>query len=223
MKQGWLALVALVAGAGSALGVGCSSESKLNVVVEEGANAPHVNLPTVPTLPPPPPSKTADGAYTVYGVRHDAARNRDLWQKQQRVHGWIVGLYVPRTPDGRVCAERDRCMEERPHIYIADARDERDATRKMMITGYANFQYEIDTARTAALRGRPNTPAQNALAQQGLTHAIPTDLLEGAEVTVTGNFTRSAANGQRDSAGLLEYASHTTNTPAPPPPDPRRR
>ena len=57
-----------------ALGMGCEGESKLNVVVEEGANAPHVNLPSVPTLPPPPPTNHTDGSMTVYGVRHLAAR-----------------------------------------------------------------------------------------------------------------------------------------------------
>ena len=56
----------------------------------------------------------------------------------------------------------------------------------------------------------------------GLARPVPFDFDEGAEVIVQGNFTRRAANGQANSSGLLEYASHTTVTPAPPPTPARR-
>jgi len=204
-----------------AMGLGCEGESRLNVVVEEGANAPHVNLPSVPTLPPPPPTNHTDGSMTVYGVRHLAARDANLWQHQQRVHGFIVQVYVARNPRGQPCTERDRCTEERPHVYIADTRDERDTSKWMQVTGYATFQYEIEQARTAARQHRP-APAAVAPAAPGTERQVPTDFDEGAEVVVTGNFTRRAGNGQADSNGLLEYASHTTTTPAPPPTAPRR-
>ena len=45
-----LAVAGLVFGMTAALATGCETESKLTVVVEEGATAPHVNLPSVPTL-----------------------------------------------------------------------------------------------------------------------------------------------------------------------------
>lgn len=218
MKHGIMAVAGVAIGLAAALGVGCEGESRLNVVQEEGANAVHANLPAVPTLPPPPPANTADGAFTIYGVRHQAARNPALWSKQQRVHGWIVSMYVPRNPQGRVCTERDHCTEERPHIYIADTATEHDPAKQMMVTGYAMFQYEIDDAIRAAREHRAPTAAQAQLQAQGLTHPMPTDFGEGAEITVTGNFVRRAANGQADSAGLIEYSSHVTNTPAPPPP-----
>ncbi len=210
-----------------AMGLGCEAESKLNVVVEEGANAPHVNLPSVPTLPPPPPTNHSDGSLTVYGVRHLAARDPNLWGHQQRVHGFVVQVYVARNERGQPCTERDRCTEERPHIYIADSRDERDTSKWMQVTGYATFQYEIDQARTAARQRRPApapaTPTPSLPGQPpGAERTVPTDFDEGAEVVVTGNFTRRAANGQADSNGLLEYTSHTTLTPAPPPTPARR-
>jgi hypothetical protein len=225
MKHAILAALGLVAGVGMALGVGCDTQSKLNVMVEEGANAPRVNLPRVPTIPPPPhPVQYPDGAYSIYGLRHAAARN---WTKQVTVRGHVVYVYTPYVPNSRpprVCREQDRCEEERPHIYIADTASETDPEKRMMVTGYATYQWEIDTARTAAARGRPNPQANTPLAQQGLVRTFPTDLLEGAQVTVTGSFVRRASNGQADSNGLIEYARHTTNTPAPPPsPAPRSR
>ena len=227
MRHGLLAAFGLVLGVTAVLATGCEGESKLTVVVEEGASAPNVNLPAVPTLPPPPPARAADGAYTIYGVRHDALRNPgEMFTKQQRVHGFIVSQYIPRVADGprrgEVCTERDRCTEERPHVYIADTRGERDPQRMMMVTGYAMFQYEIDDAKRAARNARPPTPQQQQQAAAGLTHPVPTDFDEGAEVVVTGTLSRRAANGQADSNGLLEYISHTTVTPAPPPPNAHR-
>lgn len=219
--KGTLAIAGLVFGTVAALGIGCEGESKLTVTVEEGATAPHVNLPAVPTLPPPPPVRQPDGSFTIYGVRHEALRNpSEMYSKQQRVHGFIVSLYVPRVEEGarrgEICNERDRCNEERPHVYIADARNERDPQRMMMVTGYATFQYEIDDARRAARSGHaPAAPPPGA--PPGLQRSIPTDFDEGAEVVVTGTLSRRAANGQADSNGLLEYNSHTTVTPAPPP------
>jgi len=124
-----MAAAGLVLGATLALGIGCEPESKLNVVVEEGQNALHVNLPAVPTLPPPPPANHPDGAFTIYGVRHAALRDPSLFTKQQRVRGFIVSVYTPRVEEGprrgQVCTQRDRCNEERPRVYIADARTER--------------------------------------------------------------------------------------------------
>ncbi len=217
MKHGWMAVAGLSLGTTLAALVGCEGESRLTVVMEEGASAPHVNLPTVPTLPAPPPVNAAGGAFTIYGVRHQAARNADLWTKQQRVHGFIVSVYTARNPRGQDCTERDRCMEERPHVYIADDRTERDPAKMMMVTGYATFQHEVDAARHDAATGHQPTPAQQQMIAQGLVKPVPSDFDEGAEVVVTGTLVRRAANGQADSAGLLDYASHQTVTPAPPP------
>lgn len=223
MKHGWTALVGLCLGAMAAATIGCDGDSKLTVVTEEGATAPHVNLPTVPTLPAPPPINHTDGSFTVYGVRHQATRDPNLWSKQQRVHGFVVSVYTARNPRGLPCTEADRCVEERPHIYISDARAERDPAKMMMVTGYATFQHEIEAARAAARAGRQPTAAQQAQIAAGLVKPVPTDFDEGAEVVVTGNFTRRAANGQADSNGLLEYTSHTTTAPAPPPANAPRR
>ncbi len=223
MKHGWMALVGLGLGAMAAATIGCEGESKLNVVTEEGATAPHVNLPTVPTLPAPPPINHSDGSFTIYGVRHQSTRDSNLWNKQQRVHGFIVSVYTARNPRGLPCTEADRCVEERPHIYISDNRAERDPAKMMMVTGYATFQHEIETARRDARTGRQPTAAQQAQIAAGLVKPVPADFDEGAEVVVTGNFTRRAANGQADSNGLLEYTSHTTTTPAPPPANAPRR
>lgn len=231
MRLGLLTTAAFVSGVIAALGMGCQGESKLNVVVEEGAAAPHVNLPAVPTLPPPPPARHTDGSLTIYGVRHEALRApADMFSKQQRVHGFVVSVYTPRVVDGprrgQICTERDRCTEERPHIYIADNRGERDPQRMMMVTGYAMFQYEIDDAkRVARQHPTPAAPAPtpaNPNAAALAPRTIPTDLDEGAEVVVTGTLSRRASNGQADSNGLLEYVSHTTVTPAPPPPNAHR-
>ena len=67
----------------------CGGESKLNITVEEGANARRANLPAVPTLPPPPPAHPSGSneIFTVYGVRHFAAKN---WTKSVQVRGFIV-------------------------------------------------------------------------------------------------------------------------------------
>ena len=223
MKHGWTALVGLCLGAMAAATIGCDGDSKLTVVTEEGATAPHVNLPTVPTLPAPPPINHTDGSFTVYGVRHQATRDPNLWSKQQRVHGFVVSVYTARNPRGLPCTEADRCVEERPHIYISDNRAERDPAKMMMVTGYATFQREIEDARRDARTGRPRTALQQQQIAAGLVKPVPTDFEEGAEVVVTGNLVRRAANGQADSAGLLEYTSHTTTTPAPPPAPGARR
>lgn len=218
-----LAVVGLGLGVAASLGAGCEPKNKLDVVVEEGAAAVRANLPSVPTLPPPPhPVRLPDNSYTVYGLRHEAARN---WTKQVTVRGHIVDVYVPMVPGSRPprpCRPNE-CEEERPHIYIADTPTETDPERRLQVTGYANFQAEIDEARVAAARQRPAQNAQpNALQQQGLTRSIPTDFYPGAEVSITGTFTRRASNGQADSNGLIEYASHRTITPAPDAGAPRR-
>lgn len=218
MRHRTTLLSVLTLGAALGLCAGCQSESKLNVVVENANNGPRVNLPSVPTLPPPPPLRSSDGAFTVYGVRHQAAREAAIWNHSQRVHGFIVSVYTARNDRGQPCAERDRCVEERPHVYIADTRDERDPQRTMMVTGYATFQHEIEQAKADARANRHPSAAQQALIDQGVQIPVPTDFDVGAEITVEGNFTRRAANGQADSNGLIEYRRHTTITPAPPAP-----
>lgn len=215
MKYAVMAAAGLVMGVAAALGVGCEPQSRLTVVVEEGAQAPHANLPAVPNLPPPPyPVQYPDSAFSIYGVRHTAARN---WSKQVTVRGWIVKVYVPYVPNTRpprVCAERDHCDELKPHVFIADAQTETDPEKQMMVTGFAGFQSDIDEARTAARSGHAVGEGNPALAAAGLTHAVPVDLYEGAQITVTGNFTRRAANGHADSNGLIEYVRHVTVTPS---------
>lgn len=228
MKFGARSLSAVAA---IVLSASCSAESKLNVVIEEGANAPHPNIPEVPQLPAPPqPVQHPDGVHTVWGVRHVAARN---WGHNMRVRGFIVGVYepmVPGTNPPRRCREQDRCLEEKPHIFIADTPDETDHSRWMQVTGYANYQAEIDEARRLAARQRPSaapSAAPSAGASAGASAApqggggVPTDFDRGAKVVISGALRRRAANGQADSTGLLEYQSHVTEQPAPPPPNAR--
>ncbi|MDP3277652.1 MAG: hypothetical protein Q8Q09_20890 [Deltaproteobacteria bacterium] len=221
MRTGWLALGGLLTG--TALAVACGGESKLNVVVEEGANARRANLPAVPTLPPPPPA-FAPGSqeiHTVYGVRHFAAKN---WGKQVQLRGHIVQLhqeFVPNTTPPRLCAERDHCNEERPHVYLADSPTEQDQEKWIQVTGYAQFQYEVEDARRAARSGRPTPPANPGLGAMA-PPTVPTDFYQGAVVTVRGEFVRRAPNGQANSMGLINYRSHTTDTPSPEDPAARR-
>jgi len=213
MKKAILASMGIFAGAVALSAAGCEGRSKIEFVIEEGANAPHANLPAVPTLPPPPyPERHPDGAFSIWGVRHRAAQN---WGHQVTVKGWIVRVYVPYVPNTnppRVCGERDHCNEEKPYVFIADAQNEQDPTAQLMITGYAGFQSEIDDARREARSGHPPAPSPPGAPQPPV---MPIDFYEGAQISVTGNFARRAANGHADSNGLIEYARYTTITPSP--------
>jgi hypothetical protein len=134
------------------------------------------------------------------------------------VRGFITHAYVPMVPNARpprVCLERDRCLEDKPHVFIADTATETDPEKLMMVTGYAAFQSDIETARTQARSGHPVGEGNPALAAAGLTRPVPTDFYDGAQITVTGAFMRRAANGQADSNGLLDYQRHVTITPSP--------
>lgn len=222
MRTTWLALSGLLAG--TAMAVACGGESKLNITVEEGANARRSNLPAVPTLPPPPPVHPtgADDVFTVYGVRHFTAKNLT---KSVKVRGFIVKVheeFVPNANPQRLCLERDHCNEERPHVFLADNANEQDQEKWIQVTGYAQFQYEVLDAQRAARSGRPPAPQPGAQLGAMAPPTIPTDFFRGAQVTVTGEFTRRAANGQADSRGLINYRSHTTDTPSPDDPAARR-
>ncbi|MBL8678420.1 MAG: hypothetical protein JNK05_04610 [Myxococcales bacterium] len=222
MRITWLALSGLVAG--TVLAVACGGESKLNVTVEEGSNARRANLPAVPTLPPPPPAHPSGSneIFTVYGVRHFAAKN---WTKRVQVRGFIVKVheeFVPNANPQRLCLERDHCNEERPHVFLADSATEQDPEKWIQVTGYAQFQYEVLDAQRAARSGRPAPPPQGAQLGAMAPPSIPTDFFKGAQVTVTAEFVRRAPNGQADSRGLLNYRSHTTDTPSPDDPAARR-
>jgi hypothetical protein len=212
MKQSALAIGGIVFGAVCALGVGCESGNKLNVLLEEGSTAVHVNLPAVPQLPPPPPVNHSEGVFTLYGVRHQAARDAaNIWSKVQKVHGFIVSVYVARNERGQNCTERDRCLEERPHIFIADSRTERDPERMLQVTGYATFQREIDEARENHRRNRPVPAAQQAMITAGLARPVPFDFDEGAEVIVQvgGNalalFVGALLDAQRRELGIVAF------------------
>ncbi len=222
MRTGLLAITGLMFG--TAMAVACGAENKLNVTIEEGANARRANLPSVPTLPPPPPAhpQGSNDVFTVYGIRHFAAKN---WQKEVTVRGHIVFAYepmVPGTNPPRKCTPRDRCTEDKPHIFIADSATEQDQEKWIMVTGYAQFQQDIDDARLAARSGRPQTPAPGAALGNLAPPQVPVDFYRGAEVTVTGAWTRRAPNGMANSAGLLHYVRHTTVTPSPEDPAARR-
>ncbi len=157
-----------------------------------------VNLPPVPTLPPPPhPVTYPDGTYSVYGMRH---RLRHVIDTEARVKAYILEIY--QAPP---CPARQTCPTARmPHVWIADDLGEREPSKRMRVTGYAESQRDIDRAIAEARRGRrpPTAPEGEGLPP------IPTDFAVGRQYTFQGRLTRMSGNGFLDSEGLLDYRGH---------------
>lgn len=176
---------------------GNSSSSNLNVEKLEEVKP---SLPEVPTLPPPPyPVQYEDQSYSLYGLRKRARQTLDT---DVTMTGYIVEVFTaPECPQGRTCP-----APSAPHLWLADSREERDADKRILLTGYAENQAAIDEAVALAARGR--TPAL----EEGQL-AIPTDFLVGAKVKITARFARVSGSGFSQSEGLLEYRAHTTIEP----------
>lgn len=191
--------------------VSCGPEAAADLTIER---LPDVSpsLPEVPTLPPPPhPVQHPDQSYSIYGVRR---RQAVTMGTDVTVTGYIVEIYAP-----PVCEEGRTCpTPAAPHMWIADTRGEADEGRRLMIVGYAENQAQIDEAVEQASRGRYEPPDPST----GLL-PIPTDLVVGNKVTVTGRFARVASSGFNVSEGLIEYRSHTTVEAVTPPEEEGRR
>lgn len=154
------------------------------------------SLPAVPTIPPPPfPITYQDNTYSVYGVRRKSAVAEKATDVQ--VTGFIVNIYQPEE-----CKKGQACPRIlMPHIWIADTAGETDPTKRMLVTGYAQNQKEIDDAKAG--RGEA-PPAETGIAP------VPTDFAVGNKIKLKGKFTRLSSTGFNDSHGLMEYSGHET-------------
>ena len=179
-------------------GLGCDGVMPSDLEIERLPDV-QPNLPNVPTIPPPPhPVQLEDSSYTVYGLRR---RLRDTIDNDATVTGYIVEMYVP--PE---CPEREQCeAPAAPHFFLADIAGEADAGKRLLVSGYAENQEQIDDAIASAARGRP--PVADPETD---TPPVPYDLAVGNQVKVTGRFTRASNAGFANSEGLLEYQTHET-------------
>lgn len=184
---------------------GCGSEGEAQVTVERLPDV-QPSLPEVPTLPPPPhPVQHPDNSYSVYGLRK---RIRNTIDSDVEVTGYIAQIYVPpECPQGEQCP-----LPAAPHFWIADTREEADASKRVLVAGYAENQAMIDEAVEQARRGRYEPPPP----ESGLT-PIPTDLAAGNKIKLQGRFTRMSGSGFNVSEGMIEYRGHTTLEAVSPP------
>lgn len=183
--------------------VGCGEQAASDLTIER---LPDVNpsLPDVPQIPPPPfEVQYSDGCFSVYGVRRRGGTTMDT---DVCVTGYIVQIYQPpECPAGRTCDP-----PAAPHLWVADTRDAGQDDDRIMLSGYAENQQQIDEAVEQARRGRyvPPDPESGIL-------PVPTDLAVGAKIKMQGRFTRMSAMGFNVSNGLLDYRGHEIVEPAP--------
>ncbi len=180
------------------MSVACDSSSGPALEVEK---LPDIkpSLPTVPTLPPPPhPIQYSDNSYSLFGLRK---RLKTTMDTDVDLTGYVVETYTPPDcPKGKVCPPA-----RAPHVYLADTKDERDATKRILLVGYAENQKAIDDAIQATKRGKYKAPDP----ESGLL-PIPVDLFPGAKIRVKGRFGRVSSSGFAQSDGLLDYRGHVT-------------
>jgi hypothetical protein len=169
------------------------------------------SLPAVPTLPPPPfPVQWPDQSYSLFGLRK---RIKTTMDTDVELTGYVVETYVPpECPKGKTCPQA-----RAPHVYIADTKDERDPTKRILLVGYAENQKAIDDALADAKRGKYKPPPEDS----GLL-PIPTDLFPGAKVKIKARFSRVSGSGFAQSDGLLDYRGYTTVEPPPEMPSPKK-
>ena len=86
-----------------------------------------VDLPPQPAfLPPDVPIKTADGVYSIYGVRKDKAATMT---KDVKVKGYLLEVYVcPVCPKGQTCKACDQ-----PHFFLGDKPDTKKEKALMVV------------------------------------------------------------------------------------------
>jgi hypothetical protein len=187
-----------------ALGLlGCEQAQEAKVNVEKLSDFTP-NLPSVPTIPTPPhPTQYPDGSYSVYGVRKMI---RNTINTALSITGYVAKVYEPPP-----CPEDKRCpTPAAPHLWLADAADEQEETKLLLIAGYAENQTQLDEAVEAAMKGQPLEVAEGSDAPP-----IPVDLFKGAKVKFQGTFGYStggfgaAMRGFQHSDGVLAYSTHT--------------
>lgn len=160
------------------------------------------DLPEVPQIPPPP-AANADGSLPISRLRRMMEENLD---HDVTVQGYIVEIYQP--PE---CPRGQQCPRPLiPHFYIADEANEGDVGKRLLIIGYAQTWDELQTL----IRMGTRVPAL----EDGSPRS-PIDFAVGARVNVAGKFvtTSTLAAGFQSTAGLIDYARHTTLEPAPAP------
>lgn len=152
------------------------------------------NIPAVPTIPPPPyPTTYPDNSYSIWGVRN---RMRNTIDTDVEITAYVVEIYVDPECEGTECED-----PLAPRFWIAD---ERGATEdRMVVTGYAMNQTEVNEAIADARRGRYNPNPDEGEA------VIPTDLAVGNKIKVRGRFGRMYGADNVPN-GLLVYANHET-------------
>ncbi|MEO6952606.1 MAG: hypothetical protein ABI321_12395 [Polyangia bacterium] len=86
-----------------------------------------VDLPPQPAfLPPDVPIKTAEGVYSIYGVRKEKATTLT---KDVKVKGYLLEVYVcPVCPKGQTCKACDQ-----PHFFIGDKPDTKKEKALMVV------------------------------------------------------------------------------------------
>lgn len=169
------------------------------------------SLPTVPTLPPPPyPVQFSDSSYSLFGLRK---RMKTTMDTDVELTGYVVETYAPPP-----CAKGAVCPTARaPHVYVADSKDETDATKRILLVGYAENQKAIDEAITKTKAGKYKAPDP----ESGLL-PTPVDLFPGAKIRVKARFGRVSSSGFSQSDGLLDYRGHVTVEPPASVPSPKK-
>lgn len=205
----WSRFAGLGALLGAGLLYGCDNVAEAKVQVEK---LPDVkpNLPAVPTLPPPPyPIQHPDSSYSVYGLRRAMRRTIDT---DVTVTAYIANVFVPpECPKGKAKCPRPPA----PHIWVADAANETDPQKQLLVAGYAENQAAIDEALRDAKRGKKRSAsADKEMADMGLL-PVPVDFNPGAKIKVKGRFSFVSGSGFQSSAGVLTYGGHETLEPAP--------
>ena len=115
---------------GSFYFAGCSNNSSGATLGVDTTNAlPPIKVdlpPPQPLTPPDVPIKTADGIYSVYGVRKEKAKslNQDI-----KVQGYLLEVY--QCP---VCPKKQTCKAcDQPHFFLGDKPDTKKEKALMVV------------------------------------------------------------------------------------------
>jgi hypothetical protein len=72
------------------------------------------------------------------------------------VTGYIAKVYTP--PE---CPPKEKCpLPPAPHIWLADSKTEADATKLLLVGGYAENQKALDDALKESKKSKKAAPAQ---------------------------------------------------------------
>ncbi len=193
------------------LGAACDSAAGGPAVEVEKLPDIKPSLPAVPTLPPPPhPIQYPDQSFSLFGLRKKPKPTMDT---DVELTGYAVETYTPpECPKGKTCG-----LARAPHVYLADTKDEGEATKRILLVGYAENQKAIDEAIIDTKKGKYKAPDP----ESGLL-PIPVDLFPGAKTKAKAQSTRVSGSGFAQSDGLLDYRGHTTIEPPASIPTPKK-